>query len=246
MHAGHSDGVEVGWDELDVKMMDPVLAQRLVVEQQMVALQSEMASQGAGLMGTYSGDFTTLPAPATQTSNFASPSKPNSTGRGTDATKAEKERVMLERNGGLQSSPGVSSFKLPGGDSRVRSGSWGVEGREGDAQRIQNRGQGLSSADVTGEFGVYGEAGRGVGGSGDGSGGGGGGGGGEGLGSAALEALERMADRGRGTRIQGLSVDLTPYVNTSAFMVSHGLGSGGTWRVQSSMHVPKGWGQCVI
>lgn len=207
--------------------MDPVLAQRLVVEQQMVALQSEMASQGAGLMGTYSGDFTTTPVPGGSTSNFASPTKLSSAGGGT--AKTEKETLMLERNRGLHSSPGVSSFKSPGGDSKARGVSWVAEGREADsrnldAQTSQTRGQGSLSADVAGEFGVYAEAGRGVGGSGDGSGGGGGA---EGLGSAALEALERMADRGRGTRIQGLSVDLTPYVNTSAFMVSRCPGSEG-------------------
>ncbi|MEW5318605.1 MAG: hypothetical protein WDW38_009815 [Sanguina aurantia] len=135
--AGHSEGVEVGWDELDVKMMDPVLAQRLVVEQQMVALQSEMAGGAAGgLMGAYSGEFSA-------TATTPTPSGGGGSGSG----------------GGLFP---TAAAKLGGG------------------------GSGLHAASGKGEGG--------------------------------MGALERLEDRGRGARIQGLIVDLTPYVNTSAFM----------------------------
>ncbi|GFH28469.1 chloride channel protein [Haematococcus lacustris] len=41
---GRSEGLQVGWSELNRRMMDPVLAQRSVHEQQMVALQREMAN----------------------------------------------------------------------------------------------------------------------------------------------------------------------------------------------------------
>lgn len=36
---GRVEGLEVGWSELNHRMMDPVMAQRSVQEQQMVALQ---------------------------------------------------------------------------------------------------------------------------------------------------------------------------------------------------------------
>ncbi|GFH29879.1 chloride channel protein, partial [Haematococcus lacustris] len=54
---GRSEGLQVGWSELNRRMMDPVLAQRSVHEQQMVALQREMANSialagvGGGLSG---------------------------------------------------------------------------------------------------------------------------------------------------------------------------------------------------
>lgn len=44
---------QVAWDELNRRMMDPVMAQRNVHEQQMVALQREMANSMALAGGTW-------------------------------------------------------------------------------------------------------------------------------------------------------------------------------------------------